>query len=147
MGACLLVRRTVLDQVGAFDERFFMYCEDVDLCHRISSAGWRIYYLAEAEILHLGASSSAHTVSGFSVLMMCESKSKLIRKHFGLLGSAGFRGVLAIGAPCRLLGLLVVRTPLFARLGISKAYLDSGIFKYTTMTRWAYGIERPRVKE
>lgn len=146
-GACLLVRRTVLDQVGAFDERFFMYCEDVDLCHRISKAGWRLYYLAEAEILHLGASSSAHAVSGFSVLMMCQSKSQLMRKYFGLVGSAGFRGVLAVGAPCRLIGLWIAKTPLFAPFHISKTYLDGGIFKYSTMTKWAYGFEKPRVKD
>lgn len=51
-GSCMLVRRAVLQQLGGLDERFFMYGEDVDLCYRISLAGYLNYYCAEARILH-----------------------------------------------------------------------------------------------
>ena len=53
-GACLFVRRNVLEQVGGFDENFFMYFEDNDLCRRIRKAGWKVFYNPEVTITHLG---------------------------------------------------------------------------------------------
>jgi len=58
-GCFFLVRRKVIDQVGMFDEDFFMYGEEAEWCHRIAKEGWRIRYFPGAEIIHLyGASSS-----------------------------------------------------------------------------------------
>jgi N-acetylglucosaminyl-diphospho-decaprenol L-rhamnosyltransferase len=51
-GSCLLVRKTAFDEVGGFDERFFMYMEDVDLGDRMGRAGWQNVYVPTAEILH-----------------------------------------------------------------------------------------------
>jgi N-acetylglucosaminyl-diphospho-decaprenol L-rhamnosyltransferase len=57
-GACLLVRRSAFDVVAGFDERYFMYVEDVDLCWRMHQAGWRIGYEPGGRVVHaLGASS------------------------------------------------------------------------------------------
>ena len=57
-GACLLVRRTAYDVVAGFDEGYFMYVEDVDLCWRLHQAGWRIGYEPAGRVVHaLGASS------------------------------------------------------------------------------------------
>jgi GT2 family glycosyltransferase len=50
--ACLLLRREALSRVGAFDDRFFLYAEDVDLCRRLSRAGWRLRYVANATAHH-----------------------------------------------------------------------------------------------
>lgn len=108
-GACLLVRRAVLDKVGSFDERFFMYCEDVDLCQRILKAGWRLYYLSEVEILHLGGSASSNATSYFSVLMMCESLSQLMDKYYGKLGSVSYRIATLLGAQARLMVWFALR--------------------------------------
>lgn len=51
-GACLLVRRTAFEAVGGFDERYFMYMEDVDLGDRLGRAGWQSVYVPGAEVLH-----------------------------------------------------------------------------------------------
>ena len=57
-GACLLVRRSAFQAVGGFDESYFMYAEDVDLCWRLRREGWRIGYEPGARVTHsLGASS------------------------------------------------------------------------------------------
>ena len=56
--ACLMFRRDVLAQVGLYDEAFFMYGEDLDLCYRIKAAGWRIIYLPQAVVLHHKGQSS-----------------------------------------------------------------------------------------
>jgi N-acetylglucosaminyl-diphospho-decaprenol L-rhamnosyltransferase len=51
-GSCLLVRRSAFDAIGGFDERYFMYMEDVDLGDRLGKAGWQNIYVPESEILH-----------------------------------------------------------------------------------------------
>jgi N-acetylglucosaminyl-diphospho-decaprenol L-rhamnosyltransferase len=51
-GSCLLVRRAAFEQVGGFDERYFMYMEDVDLGDRLGKAGWLNVYVPSAEVLH-----------------------------------------------------------------------------------------------
>lgn len=58
-GAAVLLRRSALEQVGLLDERFFMYCEDVDLCYRLGQAGWKVYYVPTGQVVHhIGASSA-----------------------------------------------------------------------------------------
>jgi N-acetylglucosaminyl-diphospho-decaprenol L-rhamnosyltransferase len=59
-GGCLLIRRAVLEQVGLFDEAFFLYFEEVDLALRAARAGWESWYVPAASILHdAGASTGA----------------------------------------------------------------------------------------
>src|SRR5690606_37588112 len=52
IGACLMTRRSVIEQVGTLDAGFFMYAEDVDWCYRINKAGWKIEYFPQARIMH-----------------------------------------------------------------------------------------------
>ena len=58
-GACFLVRRQAFDAVGGFDDRYFMYVEEVDLCWRLAKAGWRTAYEPSARVLHLAGISTA----------------------------------------------------------------------------------------
>ena len=58
-GACLLVRRAAFDAVGGFDDRYFMYFEDVDLGFRLGRAGWFNLYEPSAEVTHVGGTSTA----------------------------------------------------------------------------------------
>lgn len=58
MGASLLLRRDVFDEVGGFDERFFLYWEDADLCRRMREAGHSVRYVPGARVMHLGGESS-----------------------------------------------------------------------------------------
>ncbi|CAN5127441.1 glycosyltransferase family 2 protein [soil metagenome] len=61
-GACMLVRRAAFDQAGGFDDRFFMYFEDVDLGERIGNAGWKVLYVPTASVGHAGGTSTrAHS--------------------------------------------------------------------------------------
>lgn len=53
-GSCMLIRREVVDQIGYLDERFFAYQEDADYCFRAKQAGWKIYYVPAAQIVHYG---------------------------------------------------------------------------------------------
>ncbi len=53
VGAALMIPRKVIEKVGLLDERFFIYFEDIEYCHRLWKAGYRVYYLPKAEIVHL----------------------------------------------------------------------------------------------
>src|SRR5207248_8704645 len=57
-GAALIIRREALEQTGGFDEGFYMYCEDVDLCYRAHEKGWRVTYFPDSVIYHLIGRSS-----------------------------------------------------------------------------------------
>ncbi len=57
-GACMMVRREVIDRIGLLDEKYFMYGEDIDWCYRIRRDGWEIRYLPSAEITHFAGQSS-----------------------------------------------------------------------------------------
>jgi GT2 family glycosyltransferase len=62
-GACMLVRRTAINQVGLFDEGYFMHCEDLDWCMRFRLAGWRVVFVPEAVVMHeKGVSSRSRPV-------------------------------------------------------------------------------------
>jgi GT2 family glycosyltransferase len=56
--ACLMVRRSTVDQIGLFDPDFFMYGEDLDFCYRLKQGGWKIFYVPEAGALHVKGASS-----------------------------------------------------------------------------------------
>jgi len=58
MGAALLLRREAIAQVGGFDERFFMFSEETDLCYRMHKAGWTVEFFPEAEFVHVGGAST-----------------------------------------------------------------------------------------
>ncbi len=67
MGAALMVRRSVLDEVGLLDEGFWMYYEEVDLCKRIADAGWLNHFVPDAVIMHVGGESSAKNMERIKV--------------------------------------------------------------------------------
>jgi len=83
-GACLLLRRSAVEAVGPLDEGFWMYSEDTDLCYRIHRAGWKVYYLPDVEIVHLGGASSRQCRPE-SVARLYGSKLRFFRRHYGPL--------------------------------------------------------------
>ena len=54
-GSCLLIRKKLLDEIGIFDENFFLYFEETDLCYRAKKNGWRIHRSSNSEIVHFGS--------------------------------------------------------------------------------------------
>lgn len=101
LGACILFRRTALDQVGMMDEGFFMYSEEVDLCWRLAKAGWQSYWVPGARIIHYGGQSTQQ-VAGEMFLRLYEGKLKFFRKHQGRLAAQLYKLILWITAVTRL---------------------------------------------
>ncbi len=62
LGACMLVRREAIEKVGAMDERFFLYFEDIDWCYRMKNHGWSVYYVPSSVMIHVYERSSAKSM-------------------------------------------------------------------------------------
>lgn len=81
-GAFMWVRKEILDKIGGFDERFFMYGEDVDLSYRIQQAGYKNYYFSESSIIHFKGESTKKGGLNY-VRMFYQAMSIFVRKHYG----------------------------------------------------------------
>lgn len=80
-GSFLLIRKKMLEQIGLFDERFFTWFEEVDLCRRAKNAGWQVWYLAEAEIIHYGGQSFSRQLTLKNQKIFFQSALKYLKKH------------------------------------------------------------------
>ena len=80
-GAAILVRRTVIEEVGGFDERFHMYGEDNEWCLRILRAGWDMVFQPDAVVLHHGAQSSLQRWTNLEKLSVQLEASYLFQQH------------------------------------------------------------------
>lgn len=90
VGACMLVRRAVLDQIGGFDEGFFMYSEELDLCRRAVTAGWRVVYLPAAVVTHYEGKSSEQVVAARHIRFH-RSRVRYVRKYHGAAAALAVR--------------------------------------------------------
>ncbi|MDB5251621.1 MAG: hypothetical protein JWP27_790 [Flaviaesturariibacter sp.] len=92
-GAYMLIRKSVLDTVGSFDESFFMYGEDVDLSYRIQEAGHRNFYLADTTIIHFKGESTKRGSLNY-VRLFYSAMNKFVRKHYGGAKAGLFRAAI-----------------------------------------------------
>lgn len=81
-GACMLVRRQAIDEVGGLDEGYFMYAEEVDWCYAMKQAGWQVWYQPAAVVVHLGGGSSRRRLPQREADLY-RSRVRFFRKHYG----------------------------------------------------------------
>jgi hypothetical protein len=96
LGACMMVRREAVAQVGGLDEQFFMYCEEVDWAMRIKQAGWGIYCVPAAEVVHYGARSTRQ-FRGQMFVALWRSRFRLFAKHHGRAYNWAARCIVRLG--------------------------------------------------
>ena len=144
-GGCLMARKAVLDSVGWFDERYFMYAEDADLSRSISDRGWKLFYVSEGEVSHVGGESSRRAASDFPVLMHCESMAKLMDKYYGRLGALKYRIAIFVGAVLRLASLIPLSILRWFVPALRELHLLKALRKYRLMFQWSLGLKRPGI--
>lgn len=105
-GAYMLIKKEVLDKTGGFDERFFMYAEDIDLSYRIQQAGYKNYYFAHCTIIHFKGESTWRDIR--YVRLFYKAMVQFVQKHYGrgsflyvelLKGAIWLRSLLAFARP------------------------------------------------
>ena len=84
IGACMLVRRETVEQVGLLDEEYFLFLEETDWCYRMKKAGWKIYHIPQAEVLHFQG-KSAEAEKGKARIEYYRSRYHFFRKNKGRL--------------------------------------------------------------
>ncbi len=139
-GACIMARKHIIDALNGFDENFFMYAEDVDLCYRIRKESLKIYYLAEESVFHYeGASSKKKANKHFSAIMQRTSNYYFITKHFGHIKAFEFKAAVGVGSLIRLFTLIFL-LPYFIQFKPEKVTTD--IFsKYFNLFLWSIGLK------
>lgn len=115
-GACLVLRKEALDQVGILDGDYFMYTEEVDLCDRLLTAGWQIVWIPRAQVIHYGGQSTQQVATEM-FLRLYESKLLFFRKRRGVLAANGYKLILLIITSLRLImsPLALLSTPVQRR--------------------------------
>jgi hypothetical protein len=94
-GACLLLRCAALEQVGLLDERYFMYTEEFDLCCRLMHAGWELWWVPQATVMHYGEGSSKQMAEAMYV-QLYRSKVYFYRKFGGLHRADRFKRLIRL---------------------------------------------------
>ncbi len=83
-GACFLIRRSVIDQIGLLDEKYFMYYEEVDFCRRAKQVGWEVWHVPEAQVVHLeGAASGINDACKPRPRYWYDSRRRYFAKNHG----------------------------------------------------------------
>lgn len=114
-GACLLLRRQALDEVGWLDESYFMYTEEVDLCYRLSRAGWELWYEPTAVVTHFGG-ASANQVTEEMVIHLYRSKIHFYRKFGGEAQAQRFKTLVRLAYWPRIFSARFLAAPGWQRL-------------------------------
>jgi len=97
-GACMLVRRDVLARIGGWDDRFFFYCEDIDLCRRVHALGYTVQYEPAAVVRHEGGGSATRSAM---LPHLAASRVRYARLHRSRLGALTERLGIALEAATR----------------------------------------------
>ena len=109
IGACMLARKSIIDAVGGFDERFFMYSEETDWQYRMRKAGWQIWFVHVAEVTHLGgASGGTESLNSKTRFAFFESLDYYVLKNHSFYGLLCFRAGMFIGSLLRVILWILV---------------------------------------
>lgn len=139
-GACQMVRREVFQRVGMYNNAYFMYAEDIDLCWKTSHSGLKNYYVADAVVTHYGGkSSSAAIESGRSAVIMRESWRRFFDQHRSRTYARVYRTAVAAQAAIRV--MLIYSATLVAGMLGRHGTLDMIKRKWMSILRWALGME------
>jgi N-acetylglucosaminyl-diphospho-decaprenol L-rhamnosyltransferase len=109
-GAALLVRGAVWEELGGFDERIYMYAEDLDLCWRARRRGWKVWFTPRAVFVHLGSFSSAQRWSSPQrAEMMGRAEAAMIHRHMSRLAAWLTVGFISAGLAARWVFFTITR--------------------------------------
>jgi GT2 family glycosyltransferase len=104
MGACMLIRRDALGELGLLDERFFMYSEEVDLCFRMKQSGWKVIFVPMASATHIWRGSAQGVPHERTFLRLYGSRVKFFRKHYGKTVTLIYKAEILLQVMLRVVG-------------------------------------------
>ena len=96
LGACLMIRRGAFATISGFDENYFLYSEEIDLCRRLHKHGWRVGHVAEASAVHVGGASTLQD-RNTTVEHLYASRAKYFSAHHSYAYAMALRLTMAAG--------------------------------------------------
>lgn len=126
-GACIVLRRDAFEQIGGFDENFFLYYEEIDLCRRLHAAGWHVFHLPEATAVH-HLNRSGEQQPRLTFLARQQSRLRFHAKHRGPAAFLALRAMLGARVAAAGVGRRVGR-PLLRTDGLGSEH-------YFQVLRW-----------
>jgi GT2 family glycosyltransferase len=109
-GAFMLMRRDALDEVGLFDEGYWMYMEDLDLCYRFAEAGWTVWYEPEVSVVHVKWGTSGRYRRPRVNVAFHYGMFRFYRKHYASTRGRLLNGVVYLGICAKLLVSLIANS-------------------------------------
>lgn len=132
-GCFWMVRKEAFDEAGLFDERFFIYAEDKDLCKRFKEKGWKIVYNPNAQAIHYGGASSANAPIRFYIEMQL-ANLQYWEKHFNRHGKYLYSIILFLFHVNRVIGYRLAK----AVQRTNKEGYDHKIERSVSSLRWLF---------
>jgi N-acetylglucosaminyl-diphospho-decaprenol L-rhamnosyltransferase len=102
LGAALAIRRDAFEAVGGFDDSFFMYYEEVDLCYRLAETGWETHFAPVTDVVHVGGASTQQRRADMTVRFFA-SLAQFYRRHYSRVRQAELGALVACIALARLI--------------------------------------------
>ncbi len=135
-GACMMINRSVFEEVHFYSEDYFMYAEDLDLCYKIRKRGYRNYYIPPAIAIHHGGKSSGEKKAiQWPAIMKCKAICIFLHKTRGGLYAAAYRAAMA----CSAFFHLVIIGPVISLLKLFnvEAFPSQALEKWVAVLKWA----------
>lgn len=140
-GACIMIKRRVLETIGKFSTDYFMYAEDVELCYKIQRAGYKVYHINDATVVHHGGVSSKQTkVNNLNDVLKRESISRFLEKSDSRFTAFLYRGSMTLVSIARL-AVLTALIPVAILLQRSNSFYPK-LIKWKKVLRWSLGKEK-----
>ena len=140
-GACLMIKKSVFENIGMFSTEYFMYSEDIDLCFKLQHQGWNTYYVPKAAVIHHGGGSSLQeSTNTFSDVMILESRWRFFRKTRSHEYSQLYRIAMLSMSIIRI-WLLSISLPILGMRGKTDSTIMA-LRKWIARLRWALGFEK-----
>jgi GT2 family glycosyltransferase len=140
-GACMMLSRALDRRLCGFDERLFMYGEDLDLCCRIRAEGLLLHYLASEVIYHHEGAASKKKGRSFAPLFQRAANYYFLDKNFGPARALGYRGAVSLGSVIRIVaGVLLFPAWILRRDSGSREFLNF-LLKHTDLFLWSIGAK------
>jgi len=141
-GAFMMLRKSLLDEIGGFDEIFFMYGEDIDLSYRVSQAGMKNYYLASSSIIHFKGESTRKGSLNY-VKIFYQAMILFVHKHYQGAGAFLFRSFLKIAIWLR--AFFAVGAGFFRMAGLPLADIFITVSTLLLTMQFWYSVIKPNV--
>lgn len=95
-GACFMIRKSALDDIGLMDDKYFLYYEDVDWCYRLKEKGWQVYFLADVKMIHSQGRSTKPILTK-TILISYLSRYYFLKKNYGIDKSRLLKNIINLG--------------------------------------------------